>query len=132
MAVTIRDLARQITASLSGQEPERGQAEARRLAFSFIEVFDRLPIAEGLRIVAEPPDSTGDSGFDALLAAIVEHLCAKASMAAPAWVDEPCRFLDTWWFLSGLRSLHADALVHTPISFARRGLFITGDALTYA
>jgi hypothetical protein len=34
--------------------------------------------------------------------------------------------------VSGLRSLHADALVHSPISFARRGVFIAGDALTYA
>jgi len=53
-------------------------------------------------------------------------------MVAPTWVNEPSRFLDTWWFVSELRSLHADALVHTPISFSRRGVFITGDALTYA
>ncbi len=83
-------------------------------------------------LVADRPDGTGDARFDALLAAIVEHLCTKASLAVPAWANEPSRFLDTWWFVSGLRSLHADALVHSPISFARRGVFIAGDALTYA
>ena len=132
MAVTTRDLARQIAASLSGEDRERGLAEARRLAFSFVEVFERSDVVDRQQIVAEEPGGTGDTGFDALLAAIVEHVCAKASIAVPDWVDEPSRFLETWWFLSGLRSLHADALVHTPISFARRGLFITGDALTYA
>jgi hypothetical protein len=132
MAVTIQEVAEQIAASLRGGDGERGLAEARRLAFSFVEAFDRSMAAARQRMVSERPDSTGDRGFDALLAAIVEHVCAKASIAVPAWVDEPSRFLDTWWFVSGLRSLHADALVHTPISFARRGVFITGDALTYA
>jgi hypothetical protein len=53
-------------------------------------------------------------------------------MSPPAWVDDPSRFLEEWWFVSGLRSLHANALVHSPISFKRRGVFIGEDSLTYA
>jgi len=79
----------------------------------------------------EPPP-TGDVRYDALLAAIVEFICARQSMVAPSWVDDSDRFLSTWWFVSGMLSLHADAIVHSPISFARRGVFVTEDALTYA
>jgi hypothetical protein len=132
MRVTVRDVAGEIAASLGAEDRQRGLAEARRLAFSLVERFDRSTVADRQLLVADRPDTTGDTGFDALLAAIVEHVCTTASVAVPAWADEPSRFLDTWWFVSGLRSLHADALVHTPISFARRGVFITGDALTYA
>ncbi len=53
-------------------------------------------------------------------------------MLAPAWVEDEYRFLDQWWFVSGIKSLHADAIAHSPISFARRGVFITAGALTYA
>jgi hypothetical protein len=83
-------------------------------------------------VVDQEPRSTGDACYDALLAAIAEYLCAREGMLAPTWVESPSRFLDQWWFVSGIRSLHADAIVHSPISFARRGVFITAGALTYA
>ena len=67
-----------------------------------------------------------------MLAAIAEYLCAREGWLAPPWVEDQSRFLDQWWFVSGMRSLHADAIVHSPISFARRGVFITSGALSYA
>jgi hypothetical protein len=119
-------------APLVGAGDERSLAEARRLAFSFIETFHRAAPEHRRLLVGERPPHTGDPRFDALLAAVVEHVCAEQLIPAPGWVAEPDRFLDRWWFMSGLSSLHADALVHSPISFARRGIFVTGDALTYA
>lgn len=68
--------------------------------------------------------------FDALLAAIVEFVCTRHSGSAPSWVDRPGRFLSEWWFVSGMPTLHADAIAHSPMSFARRDIFITEDALT--
>ena len=70
--------------------------------------------------------------YDALLAAIAEYLCAREGLLAPDWVEDPSRFLDQWWFVSGIQSLHADAIAHSPIAFARRGVFITAGALAYA
>ena len=29
--------------------------------------------------------------------------------ACPPWIEDPSRFLDQWWFVSGMQSLHADA-----------------------
>lgn len=57
--------------------------------------------------------------------------CVFARDGLPPWVENPSRFLDQWC-VSGMRSLHADAFVHSPISFARRGVFITAGALAFA
>jgi hypothetical protein len=108
-----------------------GEAEARRLAFGFVAAFDAASPEERAKMVQRPP-STGDPRYDALLAALVEHLCAQRGVAVPAWVDGPDRFLEPWWFVSGLRRLHASALAQSPISFARRGIFICDGALDYA
>lgn len=131
MADSIAGVADAIAASLHDPAGPAGEAEARRLAFSVVETIDRAPRDEVQALVAASPASTGDPRFDALLAAVVEHACTKRSMPAPSWVNEPQRFLSTWWFMSEMPSLHADAIVHSPISFSRRGVFITSGALTY-
>jgi hypothetical protein len=111
---------------------EGDEASALRLALRCVEVFERAPDGDRARLVAVPPPPTGDRRYDALLAAVAEYVCARTDRLAPSWVEQPDRFLDEWWFVSGLRSLHADALAHSPISFARRGVFITSGALAYA
>ena len=125
---SIVTVAREIEDSLRRRE----EAEARRLAFHFVESFDNAPADERIKMIAEEPPGTGDARFDALLAAIVEFGCARHSGVAPSWVDRPGRFLSEWWFVSGMPTLHANAIAHSPISFARRGIFITEDALAYA
>jgi hypothetical protein len=122
------DVAQEIAACLV----EGDEAAALRLALRCVELFERAPLGERMQVVAQEPPSTGDARFDAMLAAIAEYLCTREGMLAPAWVEDSRRFLDQWWFVSGIRSLHADALVHSPISFARRGVFITAGALAYA
>lgn len=125
---SIADVAPEIAACLA----EGDEAAALRLAFRCVELFERAPRGERLGAVAQEPMSTGDARYDAMLAAIAEYLCAREGILAPTWVEDSNRFLDQWWFVSGIRSLHADAIVHSPISFARRGVFITAGALTYA
>lgn len=125
---SIADVALEIATCLA----ECDEAAALRLAFRCVELFERAPLGERMYMVAQEPPSTGDARYDAMLAAIAEYLCAREGMLAPAWVEDSRRFLDQWWFVSGIRSLHADAIVHSPISFARRGVFITAGALAYA
>jgi hypothetical protein len=125
---SIADVAPEIATCLA----EGDEASALRLAFRCVELFDGAPLGEQMHVVDREPPSTGNARYDALLAAIAEYLCAREEVLAPTWVESPSRFLDQWWFVSGIRSLHADAIVHSPISFARRGVFITADALTYA
>lgn len=111
---------------------ENDEDAARRLAFRFVEQFDKADDADRHRMIESAPDPTGDLRFDALLASLVEYSCVHHDINPPLWVEDPERFLREWWFVSGLRSLHADAIVHSPISFKRRGVFINEDSLTYA
>jgi hypothetical protein len=127
---SIAEIAEAVRAAL---EPSgRGEHDARRSAFYFVPQFDSATPKERLQMVEQSPPPTGDARYDALLAALVEHLCARWDMPTPVWADEPERFVEPWWFVSGLRSLHATALVQSPISFARRGVFICDGALSYA
>jgi hypothetical protein len=124
----IADVGLEVGACLS----EGDESGALRLAFRCVELIERAPVDDRQGLVAPQPVPTGDARFDALLAAITEYLCAREGLLAPTWVEDPSRFLDQWWFVSGIQSLHADAIAHSPISFARRGVFITAGALAYA
>lgn len=132
MARSLAETARVIKASLAGPDRARGEPEAIRLAFSFIELYERDWVPERAQLLEDCPEPVGDPRFDALLGALAEHLSAKHGSQSPAWAGHTSRFLDTWWFVAGMESLEADAIVHSPISFARRGVFLVDGALSYA
>ena len=132
MARSLAQTARAIKESLAGPDRARAESESIRLAFSFIEVYERSAVLERVHLLEDCPETVGDPRFDALLAALAEHLCAQHGSESPAWVGQTSRFLDTWWFVAGMKSLEADALVHSPISFSRRGVFLTDGALSFA
>lgn len=94
-----------------------------RLVFEFLRATaeDGQPL---ILLVAAEPDLTEDPRFDALLAAIAEDLCVHAGQTPPAWVHAPSRFLDMPWWVSDLPSARAQALVHAPASYRRRGVMI--------
>jgi hypothetical protein len=125
---SVGELAEEIAACLA-----KGDANsATRLAFRFLERYDKSDWETRNRITTKPPLTTGSVRYDALLAGIVEFACASHGVLAPSWVNGEPYFLNEWWFVSGVASLHADALVHSPISLARRGVFVTQGALEYA
>jgi hypothetical protein len=76
-----------------------------------------------------PPGSTTDVRVDAALAAMAEYLARRDGWPPPAWVSELRREAVPWWFVTELTGLHPRALVESPASFRRRGVFITSDAL---
>lgn len=81
--------------------------------------------------IPEPPP-TGDSRVDSALAALGEYLARRDGWAAPAWVTDPARYAQPWWFVAGLRSLEATAIQESPLPFRKRGVFITAKALSRA
>jgi hypothetical protein len=125
---TVKDVAIDVRRSLESED----EAHARRLVFRFVESYDKAPATARPGMIGNEPPSTGDRRFDAFIAALVEYLCGRDFDIAPAWVNGPNRFLGQWWFMSGIRSLEANALVHSPVSFKRHGVFITEGSLTYA
>jgi len=81
---------------------------------------------------ASAPRTTGDTGVDAAFAAMAEHLARRDGWTVPAWARLSEREAWPWWFVTDLRGLHPRALVESPSSFRRRGVFITGEALRRA
>lgn len=127
-APDIQDVASEVRRCLT----ENDTSSAFRVVARFLEHYDKADWPTRERMVTPRPDFTGSERYDAMLAGIVEYACATHRVLAPAWVNEPEYFLDEFWFVSGMKSLHADALVHSPISFKRRGVFLTQGALNYA
>ncbi len=122
----LADVARDIAATGPVDEARR-----LRLVFEFLRGSqeDGHPLV--LLVAAEPPP-TGDPRFDALLAAVAEDLCVHADEVPPAWVHDSSRFLDHAWWVSGLPSARAAALVHAPASFRRRGVMLDRHDLVAA
>ncbi len=114
----LADLAQDISTTDSADPARR-----LRLVFEFLRGAHEDGNAVVLLVAAEPAP-IGDQRFDALLAAIAEDLCIHAAETPPSWVHAPNRFLDGAWWVSGLPSARAAALVHTPASFRRRGVMI--------
>jgi hypothetical protein len=125
---SVGDVGEEIAACLAKGD----SSSAIRLAFRFLERYDKSDWETRRRITADPPVTTGSARYDALLAGIVELACASHGVVAPSWVNDEPYFLNEFWFVSGMKSLHANALVHSPISLARRGVFVTQGALEYA
>lgn len=77
----------------------------------------------------DAPPPLEDARVDAALAAMAEHLGRRDGWSVPAWTRDPRREALPWWFVTNLKGLHPRALVESPSSFRRRGVFITHDAL---
>lgn len=123
---TIAATAIAIRASLAkGDEPW-----ALRLVWEFLDDFYAATLASRCRLIADEPERTGDVRFDAFLAALAEHLAYHHQIAAPPWSADPGQVLEPWWFVAPFRSLHATALMESPASFRRRGIFISANALS--
>lgn len=80
-------------------------------------------------LIVDAPAPTGQRRVDALLAAVAEHLAAVYRGARPAWVTEPARFLDVWWFPHRRRAFDALAVRDSPAAFRRRGIFVCPSML---
>lgn len=101
-----------------------------RLVWEFYEEYRWEPSPSRLALLSAEPDPVGDERWDTLLAALAEHLAAREDSAAPGWTDD--RFLRRWWFPFDLPSQHTEALVHAPMAFRRRGVFVSARNLEAA
>jgi transcriptional regulator with XRE-family HTH domain len=79
---------------------------------------------ERAALILKDPAATGERVWDAILAAVAEHLSFHHDLPCPRWVHEPGRFAGHAWFLSDLPTQRAWAVETSPASFRRRNLFI--------
>jgi hypothetical protein len=69
--------------------------------------------------------------FDALMAGAAEHIATHYGRPGPLWTLTIDRFLNRPWWLSGLPSARAEAVLWTPASFRRRGIYLDRHDLTH-
>ncbi|MYA09081.1 MAG: hypothetical protein F4060_14320 [Holophagales bacterium] len=88
-----------------------------------------MSAADQRKVLAERVPLTHKK-WDALLAAMVEHLARLHGHEQPAWVDEPERFLDSPWVLSPVPVIRMEALMFAPAAFLQHlpGLAGRGSA----
>ncbi len=89
----------------------------------FLDQLPRLSQDELALLIQERPEPTGDSRADALFGGIAEHVAVLRRVPCPPWAREEERFLDRFWFVSGVAGFRAVALAQTPVSLKRRGIF---------
>jgi hypothetical protein len=81
-------------------------------------------------LLREEPAPVGDERWDALLAALAEHLAAQRDLAPPTWAE--MRVLRRPWFPAELRVQRADALVRAPAAFRKHGVYLSAADLEAA
>lgn len=74
------------------------------------------------QLLVDEPGATGDERWDTLLAGLAEHLAMRDGVDAPGW--SATRGLRRFWFPFDTPGARAQALVHAPAAFRRRGVFV--------
>jgi hypothetical protein len=116
-----------------------GERLSRLWRYVFAQVLDdytsvlrHAGVTAAARMWSEAPRPTGDTRVDAAFAAMAEYLARREGWVVPSWARLPEREAWPWWFVTDLRGLYPQALVESPSSFRRRGVFITSGALDRA
>jgi hypothetical protein len=118
---------------LTGKHEERSQAGGQDAALrAVIDLKSALGSAtadEFPPLVRTPPGLTGDTRWDAFIAAVVEDEGATRSVSIPRWTGEKARFARPVWYLSENRALHAWELATAPGAFVRHGVLAAKEEL---
>lgn len=121
--MNLADLARRVAAAAD----EKIQW---KLVWEFLEEYRWEPADFQPSLLAEAPALTGDDRWDALFAALAEHLNAAHDLAPPEWAEG--RVLRTAWFPAELRVQKVEALVWAPAAFRKHGVFLSARDLEAA
>ena len=115
---------------LAGFLAAADESEHWRLIAEFLEEYRWESPESREALLAAEPDPTGDERWDVFLAALAEHLAARAGKAAPPWTEH--RSLRQFWFPFNTRAARVDAVVHAPAAFRKRGVFVAARNLEVA
>jgi hypothetical protein len=118
-------------ADLAARLPGAADDKTRwKLVWEFLEEYRWEPGDAQPSLLRDEPPLTGDERWDALLAALAEHLAAGHDLAPPDWAEP--RVLRRPWFPAQLRVQRADALVHAPAAFRKHGVYLSAADLEAA
>jgi hypothetical protein len=101
-----------------------------KLVWEFLEEYRWEPAEVQPSLLQDEPPLAGDERWDALLAALAEHLAAAHDLAPPQWAEP--RVLRRPWFPSELRTKRTEALVWAPAAFRKHGVYLSARDLEAA
>ena len=107
---------------------EQGESSWKTWLFNFVDAFRADPNKE---LIALPPAPGISVRMQALLASTVEAMSAEKELPFPPWC-QACESLPDPWFVSGMESLKAMALLESPVYFRKRNIFVLGNFLDRA
>ena len=113
--LTLADLARLVAG-------ERDFDSQWRLVVEFLKDYHQEPAGVRLSLLEDAPGPVGDGRWDVLFAGLAEHLAMWDGQAGPGW--SAARGLRRFWFPFDAPGARAQALVHAPAAFRRRGVFV--------
>ena len=96
--------------------------------FDFVDEFRRTL---DTRLILLPPPKQTDARLLALVAATVKVLCDEVGIEAPAWACKR-HYLPVPWFVSGMNSLKASALLECPLPYRSNNIFVHNNFLERA
>jgi transcriptional regulator with XRE-family HTH domain len=109
---------------------DRGdEAGALRVIWQLAADLQATEEAVRVALCVTPPGPTGDAGFDALLAAVVDHALAADDLPRPGWLDDPWRTLDEPWDVEPVPVLRQRARAGTPAPIAAHGIYLDAAEL---
>ena len=89
----------------------------------FMDLVDEFRRSLDSRLILLPPMRAFDIRLTALLASLVKFLCEEVDMPTPHWATKHY-YLENPWFLSGIESLKAMAILESPLAFRSNNIFV--------
>lgn len=86
--------------------------------------------ATAVALAIAPPGRTGDSRFDALIAAVTDCALVEARLPRPSWLDEHPWRLHEPWDVEQVPTLRDTARNATPAAIRRHGIFLDRAVLS--
>lgn len=96
--------------------------------FNFVDAFRCTRDAQ---YIAAPPVDATPPHIRALLTSTVDALCDETGLPLPWWSAGIAPLADPW-FVAGIESLKAIAIVEAPIHFRKRNIFVLNNFLERA
>lgn len=101
-----------------------------KLVWEFLEEYRWEPADIQPSLLWDEPGPVGDARWDALMAALAEHLAAGHDLAPPEWTET--RVLRRPWFPAELEIQRVEALVWAPAAFRKHGVYLSARDLEAA
>ena len=89
----------------------------------FMDLVDEFRRSLDPRLILLAPPCDFDRKLTALMASLVRYLCEEVGLEPPSWALKRY-YLDTPWFVAGMESLKAGAILESPLAFRNNNIFV--------